>query len=50
VTITGRHSALGDALITAEVLVRLLTLIQKRGILTLGQALDAVHRARRVTI
>jgi DNA polymerase-3 subunit epsilon len=50
VTIAGRHSALGDALITAEVLVRLLTLIQKRGILTLGQALDAVRRARRVTI
>lgn len=50
VTIAGRHSALGDALITAEVLARLLTLIQKRGILTLGQALDAVGRARRVTI
>ena len=50
VMIAGRHSALGDALITAEVLVRLLTLIQKRGILTLGQALDAVRRARRVTI
>jgi DNA polymerase III subunit epsilon len=50
VTIAGRHSALGDALITAEVLVRLLTLIQKRGILTLGQALDAVRGARRVTI
>ena len=50
VMIAGRHSALGDAVITAEVLVRLLTLIQKRGILTLGQALDAVRRARRVTI
>ena len=50
VMIAGRHSALGDALITAEVLLRLLTLIQKRGILTLGQALDAVRRARRVTI
>ena len=50
VTIVGRHSALGDALITGEVLVRLLTLIRKRGILTLGQALDAVRRARRVTI
>ena len=37
-------------LITAEILVRLLALIQKRGILTLGQALDAVRGARRVTI
>ena len=31
VAMTGRHSALGDALITAEILVRLLALIQKRG-------------------
>ena len=50
VTIAGRHSALGDALITAEVLVRLLALLQKRGILTLGQTLDAVRSARRVAI
>jgi DNA polymerase-3 subunit epsilon len=50
VTVVGRHSALGDALITAEILVRLLELIQKRGILTFGQTLDAVRSARRVTI
>lgn len=50
VSVTGRHSALGDALITAEILVRLLALIQKRGLLTLGQALDAVRSARGVTI
>jgi DNA polymerase III epsilon subunit family exonuclease len=50
VTVTGRHSALGDALTTAEILVRLLALIQKRGILTLGQTLDAVRGARRVII
>jgi DNA polymerase III epsilon subunit-like protein len=49
-SLAGRHSALGDALITAEVLVRLLALVQKRGILTLGQALDAIRSARRVTI
>jgi DNA polymerase III epsilon subunit family exonuclease len=48
VTVTGRHSALGDALTTAEILVRLLALIQNRGILTLGQTLDAVRDARRV--
>jgi DNA polymerase-3 subunit epsilon len=50
VAVTGRHSALGDALITAEILVRLLGLIQKRGILTLGQTLDVVRSVRRVTI
>ena len=50
VTVTGRHSALGDALTTAEILVRLLALVQKRGVLTLGQTLDAVRDARRVII
>jgi DNA polymerase-3 subunit epsilon len=50
VLVTGRHSALGDSLTTAEVLVRLLALLQKRGVLTLGQALDIVRDARRVTI
>jgi DNA polymerase-3 subunit epsilon len=50
VTVTGRHSALGDALATAEILVRLLALLRKRGILTLGAALDAIHGARGVVI
>ena len=46
VTVIGRHSALGDALTTAEVFVRLLELLRKRGLVTLGQALDAVRRSR----
>jgi len=50
VTVMGRHSALGDALTTAEILVRLLALLQKRGVLTLGEALDAVNGARRVIV
>ena len=50
VLVTGRHSALGDALTTAELLVRLLALVQKRGVLTLGQALDTIRDARRITI
>jgi DNA polymerase-3 subunit epsilon len=50
VTVTGRHSALGDALTTAEILVRLLGLIQKRGVLTLGQALDMIRGARQVSL
>lgn len=38
---TRRHDALGDAIVTAQVLLRLIALLQERGIVTLGQALDA---------
>lgn len=50
VPVTARHSALGDALTTAEIFVRLLVLFRKRGVLTLGAALDAVRGARRVIV
>ena len=46
VVIEARHSALGDALATAEVFARLLPLLRKRGIATLGQAVDAARAAR----
>jgi DNA polymerase-3 subunit epsilon len=46
VEVRGRHSALGDALTTAEIFVRLIALLKKRGVRTLGEALDAVRRAR----
>jgi DNA polymerase III subunit epsilon len=46
VPLEGRHSALGDALTTAEIFVRLLGLLEKRGIVTLGQTIDATRRAR----
>jgi DNA polymerase-3 subunit epsilon len=49
VTIVGRHSALGDALATAEVFVRLLALLRKRGVRTLGEALEACRGARPVS-
>jgi len=46
VVIEARHSALGDALATAEVFARLLPLLRKRGIATVGQAVDAARAAR----
>ena len=49
VPVVGRHTALGDALVTGEVFVRLLTLLRQRGIETLGEALDlsrATYQAR----
>jgi DNA polymerase-3 subunit epsilon len=47
VSVRGRHSALGDALATAEILARLLALLRKRGVRTLGEVLEAMRRARR---
>jgi len=43
IEVLGRHTALGDALTTAEVFLRLLQLLKGRGIETLGQALDAAR-------
>ncbi|WP_137895309.1 exonuclease domain-containing protein [Ramlibacter sp. 2FC] len=42
--VEGRHRALGDALLTAEVFLRLLPLLADQGIQTLGQALEAAQR------
>jgi DNA polymerase-3 subunit epsilon len=39
--VIGRHTALGDALLTGDVFLRLLALLGDRGIATLGEALDA---------
>jgi DNA polymerase-3 subunit epsilon len=41
VSMVGRHTALGDALLTGEIFLRLLPLLAGQGILTLGQALAA---------
>ncbi|MDF3853765.1 exonuclease domain-containing protein [Paracoccus sp. P2] len=45
VEITQRHNALSDALVTAEVFLRLLPLLKARGIVTLGQARAAAEHS-----
>jgi DNA polymerase-3 subunit epsilon len=44
VPVLGRHTALGDALMTAEVYARMIPLLKERGLRTLGQALRACER------
>jgi DNA polymerase III epsilon subunit family exonuclease len=51
VEVFGRHTALGDALATAEVLVRMIPQLAERGIVTLREAREAMARtelARRI--
>ncbi len=44
IDVVGRHSALGDALLTGDIFVRLLPVLRDRGIRTLGQAREAARR------
>ncbi len=44
VPVLGRHTALGDAMVTAEVFVRMIPLLEAAGIATLGQALEAAQK------
>ncbi len=44
ITVLGRHTALGDAIVTAEVLLRLIPLLQEKGIHTLREARDAAQK------
>jgi len=38
VAVTGRHTAVGDACVTAEVFLKLIPLLQSKGVHTLGEA------------
>ena len=40
----GRHTALGDAIMTAEILLRIIPLLAQQGIRTLGEAREASQR------
>ena len=45
ITLEGRHRALGDAIVTARLFLRLLDLLEARGVSTLGDALSLSERA-----
>ena len=44
VTVEGRHTALGDACVTAQIFVRMLDILEARGVRSLSQALDASNK------
>jgi DNA polymerase-3 subunit epsilon len=44
VPVLGRHTALGDAIMTGEIFLRMVPLLTERGIVTLGDAREASRR------
>lgn len=46
IEVYGRHSALGDSLATAELLLKLIDMLEARGIVTLQDAINAYHNVK----
>lgn len=44
ISVVGRHTALGDAIVTGEVFLKMMPLLVERGIRTLGEAREASQR------
>jgi DNA polymerase-3 subunit epsilon len=44
VPVIGRHTALGDAIVTGEVFLRMIPLLAEKGIVTLKDARDAAQQ------
>jgi DNA polymerase-3 subunit epsilon len=44
INVVGRHTAVGDAIVTGEILLRMIPLLAGRGIVTLRQARAASQR------
>jgi DNA polymerase-3 subunit epsilon len=50
VPVLGRHTALGDAIVTAEIFLRMLPLLAEMGVNTLRQAREASQRSYRARV
>jgi DNA polymerase-3 subunit epsilon len=50
VSVIGRHTALGDAILTGEIFLRLLRLLASQGVVTLGDARQAALRTQQARV